>query len=136
MANILEAAMLVCFGLSWPMNAWKSYKARTAAGTSWQFLALICAGYVAGIAAKFVSGNINWVLIVYFLNVACLAVNWVVYFRNRKLDALRAAAEAGAEAAMAEAATVGAAVAGAVVAEAELAEFELAAEAASASASA
>lgn len=87
LANILEAAMLVCFGLSWPMNAWKSYKARTAAGTSWQFLALICAGYVAGIAAKFVSGNINWVLIVYFLNVACLAVNWAVYFRNRKIDA-------------------------------------------------
>lgn len=87
LANILEAAMLVCFGLSWPMNAWKSYKARTAAGTSWQFLALICAGYAAGIAAKFVSGNINWVLIVYFLNVACLAVNWAVYFRNRKLDA-------------------------------------------------
>lgn len=139
LANILEAAMLVCFGLSWPMNAWKSYKARTAAGTSWQFLALICAGYVAGIAAKFVSGNINWVLIVYFLNVACLAVNWVVYFRNRKLDALRAAAEVGAEAAIAGAAVAGAAMAEAVVAEAaaaELAELELAAEAASASASA
>lgn len=68
------------------MNAYKNYKARTAAGTSWQFILLITLGYFAGIAAKFVSGTINWVLIVYFINVVCIAVNWAVYFRNRKLD--------------------------------------------------
>lgn len=90
MAEILEAVMLLCFGLSWPMNAYKSFKARTAAGTSWQFIALITAGYVAGIAAKFVSGSINWVLAVYFINMLCLGLNWAVYFRNRKLDATRA----------------------------------------------
>lgn len=88
-AEILEAGMLICFGLSWPMNAFKAYKARTAAGTSWQFLLLICAGYAFGIAAKFVTGSLNWVLAVYFLNVACLAVNWAIYFRNRGLDAQR-----------------------------------------------
>ena len=83
MAEVLEAVMLICFGLSWPMNAYKNYKAGTAAGTSWQFILLITLGYVAGIAAKFVSGTINWVLIVYFINVVCIAVNWAVYFRNR-----------------------------------------------------
>ena len=31
MAEFLEAVMLVCFGLSWPMNAYKAAKARTAA---------------------------------------------------------------------------------------------------------
>ena len=41
MAEVLEAVMLICFGLSWPMNAYKNYKARTAAGTSWQFILLI-----------------------------------------------------------------------------------------------
>lgn len=81
--------MLVCFGLSWPMNAYKGYRAETAAGTSWQFIALITLGYFAGIAAKFVSGNINWVLAVYFINVVCIAANWLVYFRNRRLDAQR-----------------------------------------------
>ena len=86
MAAILEAIMLICFGLSWPMNAYKLWKARTAAGTSWQFMALISVGYCAGIAAKFVSGEINWVLAVYFLNLVFLAVNWGVYFRNRKFD--------------------------------------------------
>lgn len=87
MAEILEAVMLVCFGLSWPLNAYKSFQARTAIGTSWQFIALITAGYFAGIAAKLICGNITWVLAVYVINLACLAVNWAVYFRNRRLDA-------------------------------------------------
>ena len=89
MAELLEAIMLICFGLSWPLNAYKNYRAGTAVGTSWQFIALITAGYFAGIAAKFVSGNLNWVLIVYVINVVCIAANWLVYFRNRRLDAQR-----------------------------------------------
>ena len=53
MAELLEAVMLICFGLSWPLNAYKNYKAGTAVGTSWQFIALITAGYFAGIAECF-----------------------------------------------------------------------------------
>lgn len=90
-AQVLEAAMLICFGLSWPINAYKNFKAGTAAGTSWQFILLITVGYLAGIAAKFASGMINWVLAVYFINLVCLAVNWAVYFRNCRLDAARLA---------------------------------------------
>lgn len=60
---------------------------RAQAGSS--FL-LITLGYVAGIAAKFVSGQINWVLAVYFLNMIAIAANWIVYFRNVKLDAVAA----------------------------------------------
>lgn len=85
-AQILEAVMLICFGLSWPINACKNYKAETAAGTSWQFILLITLGYVAGVAAKVLAGAINWVLIVYFLNLVCIGVNWAVYFRNCRLD--------------------------------------------------
>lgn len=99
MAELFEAAMLICFGLSWPLNAFKAYKAKTAKGTSWQFIGLISAGYAFGIAAKFVSGSINWVLAVYFINVVCLGANWLVYFRNRKLDV---AAEAALAACAAE----------------------------------
>ena len=91
LAQILEAAMLICFGLSWPINAYKNFKAGTAAGTSWQFILLITVGYLAGIAAKFAADMINWVLIVYFINLVCLGVNWAVYFRNRRLDAERVA---------------------------------------------
>lgn len=89
-AQLLEAAMLVCFGLSWPLNAYKNYRAGTAAGTSWQFIALITLGYLAGIGAKLVSGQVNWVLVVYLLNLAFLGANWWVYFRNAALDRARA----------------------------------------------
>lgn len=93
MAYIFEALMLVCFGLSWPMNAFKSYKAGTAKGTSWQFLALITAGYLAGIAAKMMSDPASWVLAVYYLNLIFLCVNWWVYIRNRRMDRSRLACE-------------------------------------------
>ena len=86
--------MLVCFGLSWPINAAKAWKAGTAAGTSWMFLALITLGYVAGIAAKFVGDNVNWVLAVYVINLAALGVNWAVFARNKAKDTQRRAARA------------------------------------------
>ena len=97
-SQVLEAAMLLCFGLSWPTNAYKNYKARTAAGTSWQFIMLITLGYFAGIGAKFVSGELNWVLAIYFLNLVFLAGNWAVYFRNRALDKARIAEAAATKA--------------------------------------
>ena len=84
--------MLICFGVSWPINAYKAWRAGTAAGTSPMFLALITMGYVCGIAAKFVGTNINWVLAVYVFNLVALAVNWAIYARNRRLDARRGAA--------------------------------------------
>lgn len=89
MAEVLEAIMLVCFGLSWPMNAYKSFKAQTAVGSSWQFMALITLGYVAGIAAKFAAGSLNWVLFIYIINIVCVGANWLVYARNCRLDAKR-----------------------------------------------
>ncbi|HAM16074.1 MAG TPA: hypothetical protein DCP91_09515 [Eggerthellaceae bacterium] len=93
MSAILEAIMLICFGLSWPINAMKAWKSKTAVGTSWMFLALITFGYLAGIAAKFVGGNVNWVLAVYFINLVALLVNWAVFARNKGLDSKRKAAQ-------------------------------------------
>ncbi len=86
MASILETAMLICFGLSWPINLVKNIKAKTAKATSLNFLLLITFGYVCGIAAKFVSHQINYVLIAYFLNLAVVLANLVVYFINRSYD--------------------------------------------------
>ena len=87
MTNILETAMLVCFGLSWPINLIKNIKAKTAKAVSLKFLLLIILGYLCGIGAKFVSHQYNYVLAVYFLNLAIVTANLVVYFINRKHDA-------------------------------------------------
>ena len=86
MAPILETIMLVCFGFSWPINLIKAYKARTAKSTSLPFVLLIIAGYIAGISAKILMGNINYVLVAYLLNLAIVSLNLVVYFRNVALD--------------------------------------------------
>ncbi len=89
MASILETAMLICFGISWPLNLIKAYRVRTAKGTSLPFILFIDLGYVAGISAKLVSGQINYVLIVYILNLIIVSLNVAVYFRNAALDRKR-----------------------------------------------
>ena len=86
MGSILETVMLVCFGFSWPLNVMKAYKAKTAKGTSLPFVLLIITGYIAGISAKLISGQINYVLIAYILNLAIVSLNVIVYFRNVSLD--------------------------------------------------
>lgn len=85
-APILETIMLVCFGISWPMNLIKAYKSRTAKSMSLPFMLLIITGYIAGITAKIVLGNINYVLVAYMLNLAIVSLDLAVYFRNISLD--------------------------------------------------
>lgn len=86
LAHLFEAAMLVCFGFSWPINVVKAYRARTAKSTSLAFIFLIITGYVAGITAKIINQQFNYVLAVYFLNLVIVFSNVVVYFRNSALD--------------------------------------------------
>ena len=91
MPELLEITMLICFGFSWPLNVIKSYKSRTAKGKSLPFLCLIIAGYIAGIASKFVNPAFNYagkwyVLFFYFLNLIMVSLDLLMYFRNRRLD--------------------------------------------------
>ncbi|MBQ7862064.1 MAG: hypothetical protein IJ349_07685 [Clostridia bacterium] len=90
MGSIFETVMLLCFGFSWPMNLIKAYNAKTAKGTSLPFILLIIVGYVAGITAKIVTGQTNYVLAAYILNLAIVLLNLVIYFRNTSLDKKKA----------------------------------------------
>ena len=89
MGSILETMMLVCFGFSWPLNVMKAYKAKTAKGTSLPFILLIVTGYIAGITAKVISGQINYVLVAYILNLVIVSINIIIYFRNASIDKKR-----------------------------------------------
>lgn len=86
MPEFLEAIMLICFGLSWPLNVYRNIKSHTAKGMSIPFILLIIAGYVAGITAKIICQQFTYVLAVYFINLAFVSLNLLVYFHNRKLD--------------------------------------------------
>ena len=95
-AEILEIIMIVSFGVSWPINVIKSYRARTTKGKSLWFLLLILFGYVAGIAAKLsnaeymASFSDKWyVLIFYILNFIMVSIDLGMYIRNYKLDKKR-----------------------------------------------
>lgn len=86
MSQLLEAAMLICFGCSWPMNLIKNIKCKSAKSMSLPFILLITAGYIAGISAKLITHQINYVLVVYILNIVIVSMNIAVYFYNRRLD--------------------------------------------------
>ena len=89
MTDFLEAAMLICFGLSWPLSLMKNIKAKSAENMSLRFILLIIIGYIAGITAKIMSHSINYVLIVYFINLIIVSANIIVYFINKKYDHIR-----------------------------------------------
>lgn len=87
MSEFLEICMIVAFGLSWPMNVIKSYKARTTKGKSLAFLVLIFGGYICGIASKLLAPSFKWyVLFFYILNFIMVGADLVLYYRNYKLD--------------------------------------------------
>lgn len=92
-SEILEVVMIVSFGISWPMNVLKSYRARTTKGKSLAFLCLIFFGYIAGIISKLTNeaymGAIasKWyVLFFYVLNLAMVGADLCLYIRNYRLD--------------------------------------------------
>ena len=96
MSEILETAMLLCFGASWPFNVIKSLKTRSTKGKSLTFLCLILSGYLLGIIGKLVnpaymgSFSSKWyVLVVYIINFVMVLTDFCLYFRNRKLEAQR-----------------------------------------------
>ena len=86
MTELLEVIMLVCFGMSWPINAYRNFKAKSAKGMSLAFIMLIIFCYVAGICAKIITGNFTYVLAVYLINLAIVGVNLAIYFRNKGFD--------------------------------------------------
>lgn len=91
MTEMLEAAMMICFGCSWPISLVKNIRSKTAKSTSLQFLILIIVGYLAGITAKIINHRFNYVLVVYLLNLVVVVMNLVVYFINRTYDKKRMA---------------------------------------------
>lgn len=89
MSQLLETMMVICFGLSWPISVYKSYKARTTQGKSLVFLLAIWFGYICGISGKILANNINYVLIMYFINLIVVSTDLLLYFRNHSLDMKR-----------------------------------------------
>ena len=86
MQEICELTMLICFGISWPISVYKSYKSRSTKGKSPIFILAIIIGYIAGIVGKFIGGQITYVLAFYCLNLSVVSADLVLYTRNRLVE--------------------------------------------------
>ena len=89
MTDLLEALMIFCFGLSWPISIRKSWTSRTAKGKSlfFEIFLLIAAGQGDGFLFY-----LSWFF--YILNFVEISIDVALYFRNVKLDKARDAEQA------------------------------------------
>ena len=96
-ASLMEMMMVVCFGISWPLNIIKAWRSRSAKGISIPFYFFIWIGYVFAFVGKFVliAANapqpwyetVHWyVMFFYVLNIAMVTTGIGIYFRNKHLD--------------------------------------------------
>ena len=97
MIDLLEALMIFCWGLSWPISIRKSWVSRTAKGKSVVFEIFIWVGYVLGILRKFLQiqagGSFNWLFYLafafYFINLTSVTIDMILWVRNTILDRAR-----------------------------------------------
>ncbi len=95
LAEVLETLMILSFGVSWPMSILRSYRSRSTRGKSVMFLICIFCGYICGIVSKLLANNLNLAFWFYIPNIIMVGTDICLYFRNKKIEA----AEAGADAA-------------------------------------
>lgn len=90
MEHLLEAIMVICFGISWPLSISKSYKSKTTKGKSLLFMCFIEFGYLSGIVWKMLvfstTGILTYPTYFYYLNFIMVGIDIALYFRNKKFD--------------------------------------------------
>ena len=78
-AQLLEATMLVCFGIAWPLANLRMLRLRTPEGKGLVFTLVILTGYCAGATAKIVLAGdgapLDKVFWLYVVNATSVALN-------------------------------------------------------------
>ena len=90
-AKVLEAIMIVLFGISWPFNLIKSIRSKTTKGKSLLFIILIDIGYIFGITSKFFSEAFVWstdwwIFAIYVTNFMLVTADLIIYFINKSRE--------------------------------------------------
>lgn len=83
--SIFEAVMLICFGLAWPFNIYKSYRSKSTKGKSLIFLLVLVVGYIFGIIHKILYSK-DIVLFLYSLNGIMVLIDIGLFLRNRRYE--------------------------------------------------
>ncbi|MBR6239999.1 MAG: hypothetical protein PUC15_09305 [Lentisphaeria bacterium] len=88
MTHILEAAMLVCFGFSWPFAIAKTVRAKNPAGKSYLFAAFVIIGYIAGSTARFMRDGADAVFCLYIFDMLMVIADTALCLHYRRKNAL------------------------------------------------
>ena len=92
LAGLLELAMLVSFGLSWPFAIARTYRAKRVDGKSPHFMLIVIFGYCCGIAAHLVEGTRLWLCFVYLTDILLVSTDLTLYFlysrKNRQTSSV------------------------------------------------
>jgi hypothetical protein len=78
--SVFEVAMLICFGVSWPISIAKSIRTRVVSGKSPLFMVILCFGYAFGIIHKLLY-SLDWVIVLYVLNIFLVMIDLALYFK-------------------------------------------------------
>jgi hypothetical protein len=78
--SAFEIAMLICFGISWPVSITKSMRSRIVSGKSPIFMVIVCFGYAFGIIHKLLYSR-DWVIVLYVLNMVMVTIDLTLYFK-------------------------------------------------------
>ena len=94
MENVFEMLMVVCFGISWPLNTRTLYHPRPALCTFIFFYFFFCFCYFFVLVCwviKAASGGTTpaYVWFFYILNTLMVSFGILLYFRNKRLDQAR-----------------------------------------------
>jgi hypothetical protein len=86
-AHLLEAAMLVCFGLAWPLANLRMLRTHRPEGKGLPFTLVILTGYLCGAGAKLIvaahGAALAPVFWLYLLNTLSVATNLFLQWRYR-----------------------------------------------------
>ena len=80
--SVFESGMMVCFGASWPIAAYTTFKTKSVGGKSLKFSFLILIGYVFGIIHKILYSP-DYVIILYILNMLFLLIDICLHIKYR-----------------------------------------------------
>lgn len=100
LAMLVEAVMLICFGIAWPLANLRMLRTGCAEGKRMAFTAIILCGYVAGALAKLAwaasAHTLPLVFWLYVLNTVSVGANLLLQWRlGTRRDAQMSLATAG-----------------------------------------
>ena len=95
--SVMETLIVICFGISWPINIIKAWKSKTAKGSSVLFYFFIWIGYIFAMVGKMamIIGNspnpwyetVKWyVMFFYVLNIIMVSAGIIICLRNKWFD--------------------------------------------------